>query len=723
MNKDELILLLEEMTISEKVNQLLQLAKPFFKGASDEGEITGPLETMDVSEKVIQETGSVLGAWGASETKSIQKAHLENSRLSIPLLFMADVVHGCKTIFPVPLAMGCSWDLKLAEESAAIAAKEASVSGIHVTFAPMVDLVRDPRWGRVMESTGEDPYLNGLFAEAQVKGYQGKSLREDNMSLAACVKHFAAYGASEAGRDYNTVDISERELRENYLPAYKVALEAGCEMVMTAFNTVHGIPATGNKELMRNLLREEWGFNGVVISDWGAVKELIPHGVAENKREAAEKAILAGVDIEMMTTTYIEHIEELIADGSIQEQLLDEAVLRILQLKEKLGLFENPFRGADESEEAHILLHKEHRNTAKQLAANSCVLLKNEKNALPLKKETKLAVIGPFAESTDLMGPWSWQGSKKDVVTLYSGLKSKEYHASITRSSGCTLTQNDDILLKAALREAEKADVIIMALGEDSEWSGEAGSRTNIQLPEAQVDLIQRMYLTGKPVITVLFNGRPLDLHGVIENTDALVEAWFPGTEGGSAVADILYGDVNPSGKLTMSFPYSSGQIPVYYNHYQTGRPKHAIDAQERYVSQYLDSPNSPRFSFGYGLSYTTFVYEEIKSSKNVLNKEDSLTFTINIKNTGKWEGAEIVQFYIRDISGEVVRPVKELKGFEKIYLKPGEEKKVRFSITEKELRYHHYELDYRSDAGTFEAMIGPNSKEVKTHSFQLIKS
>ncbi|MGD6871137.1 beta-glucosidase BglX [Sutcliffiella horikoshii] len=712
--------LLEQMTLEEKIAQLMQLATFFYKGAAGDGEITGPLEDMGISNDVVRNSGSVLGASGAWEVANIQLEHLAENRLGIPLLMMADIVHGFKTIFPVPLAIGCSWDTELAEKSAEIAAKEASVSGVHVTFAPMVDLVRDPRWGRVMESTGEDPYLNSVFAKAFVRGFQGEDLTNDTHRVAACVKHFAAYGAPEGGRDYNTVNMSERQLRESYLPAYKAALDEGCEMVMTAFNTVDGIPASGNKKLMRDLLREEWGFDGVMISDWGAVKELIPHGVAEDEREAALKGLEAGVDIEMMTACYAKNLKDLVESGELSEALVDESVLRILNLKNKLGLFENPYRGTSEELEKEVIMSAEHRHVAKELAIKSSVLLKNDQ-VLPLNKKQKIALIGPFAQNGDVLGPWSWQGSKEAAVQLYDGLLAKTSEANLLVAQGSDIEAITDEQLTEAVETAKGADVIILALGEASEMSGEGGCRADIRLPEAQLRLVAKIRELGKPVVTVLFNGRPLDLHGVIAESDALLEAWYPGTEAGSAIADLLFGDANPSGRLTMSFPYSVGQVPVYYNCFNTGRPQ-GENKQERYVTHYLDIPNEPLLPFGYGLSYTTFDYSDVSLSADSLTEDSSIDVTVNVTNTGERAGEETVQFYIRDLSGEIVRPLKELKGYEKVWLEPGETKQVTFTITEEQLRYYHSDLSFQSDKGKFHAMIGPNSNELTIKEFVLNK-
>ncbi|MDO3408668.1 glycoside hydrolase family 3 N-terminal domain-containing protein [Saccharibacillus sp. CPCC 101409] len=720
MDNQQLLDLIDRMTLEEKIAQLLQLAAPFYEGVEDEGQITGPMQAMGITDPMIASSGSILGYARAAGAVRVQEAHLKKNPHGIPLLFMADIVHGFKTIFPVPLAMGCSWDMELAERSAEIAAREAAVSGVHVTFAPMVDLVRDPRWGRVMESTGEDPYLNSLFAKAFVRGLQGDNLKEETERVAACVKHFAAYGASEAGRDYNTVDLSERQLREYYLPAYKAALDEGCEMVMTSFNTIDGIPASGNEKLMRGLLREEWGFDGVLISDWGAVKELIPHGAAEDEREAAYRAIRAGVDIEMMTSCYVHGLPELVREGRVDEALIDESVLRILQLKEKLGLFDNPTRGASPERAAEVIFSREHRDAAYEAAIKSIVLLKNEGGVLPLSPEAKVALIGPFASSGDILGPWSWDGSTEDAVKLDAALSERLGKDRLIVAEGCGIERGTDEHLLAALKAAAEADVIVLALGEASEMSGEAGSRSDIRLPQAQLELIDSIAGLRKPTAAVLFNGRPLDLHGVYDKTGAVVEAWFPGSEGGAAVADILLGAVDPSARLTMSFPHSVGQVPVYYNHFNTGRPLGAADAQVRYVSQYLDAPNDPLLPFGFGLSYTTFGYDGLKLSSDEMTADRPITVSVNVTNTGARAGTETVQLYVRDIAGEVVRPVRELKGFVKLELAPGERGTAVFTLGEEQLRYHHSDLSFGSDPGRFEVFVGRSSLDTLKSSFIL---
>ncbi|WP_214631307.1 glycoside hydrolase family 3 N-terminal domain-containing protein [Paenibacillus agaridevorans] len=708
------------MTLEEKVNQLLQLAPAFYEGANSAGQITGPLEGMGITEETVRQTGSVLGLGGAEEAIAIQEAHLKHNRLNIPLLTMADVIHGYRTIFPVPLALGCSWDLDMAERSAAIAAKESAVAGIHVTFSPMADLTRDPRWGRVMESTGEDPWLNSQFARAFVRGYQGKDVSKEPYKIAACIKHFSAYGAAEGGRDYNTVDMSEWMRREYYMPSYRAALEEGCEMVMTAFNTVDGIPATANRKLMRDLLRDEWGFDGVLISDWGAVKEMIPHGVAEDEKECARKAIEAGVDIEMMSPCYPHHLQELVEGGDVDIRLLDEAVMRVLKLKRKLGLFENPHRYADSAVEREVLLSAEHRAAAHEAALKSCVLLQNEGKTLPLAKGANVALIGPFANSDDLLGPWSCMGKREEVVTLADGMRGVAGSSAVT-AVGCGGTELlSDEELAAMLDAARSADVVVLALGEDSEMSGEAGCRSELTLPGRQLELVRQVRALGKPTVAVLFNGRPLDLRGVLNETDAVLEAWYPGTNGGAAVAELLYGIAAPSGRLTMSFPHSAGQIPVYYNAFNTGRPQDPNGDRVRYVSQYLDVPNEPLLPFGYGLGYTDIRYGEASLSSGMLSADGKLTLTVAVTNSGDIAAEETVQLYVRDMAGENVRPLRELKGFEKVKLEAGETKTVAFEITEEMLRYHHSDLQYSSDPGRFLAMIGPNSRDVRELAFEL---
>ncbi|MBC2244881.1 beta-glucosidase [Listeria booriae] len=700
--------ILADMTISEKVGQLLQLAPMFYKGTLTEGEITGPMAEMGITQEVSERAGSVLGSATAAEMMAIQEEYLKTSRLGIPLIFMADVVHGYKTIFPIPLAIGATWDVALAEKMADISAREATAAGLQVTFSPMVDLVRDPRWGRVMESTGEDSYLNSEMAASFVRGYQGDAtkLAENHEKIAACVKHFAAYGAAEAGREYNTVDMSMRELYQHYLPAYEATIKAGSKLVMTAFNVVDGVPATGNEWLMRDVLRKEMRFDGVLISDWGAVKEIVNHGTAGNAAEAAEQSLRASVDIEMMTTCYLENLEALIADGTVAVGLLDEAVMRILELKNDMGLFEDPYRGLKTNPERQkVILSTEHRTAAREIAADSMVLLKNENAVLPLATEKRVALVGPLAKTQDVLGAWSWLGDTQDAVSVEDGMFAQFDTVDV---AGAASTEHiTEAEIAEMVRVAQNADVIVLALGEASNRSGEANSIATIRLPEAQYDMIDALHKIGKPVVTVLFNGRPLDLHGLLEKSDALLEAWFPGTEAGNAVADILSGKVNPNGKLPMSFPYTTGQIPVYYNHLSTGRPADAADAQEHYVSHYLDIPNQPLFDFGFGLSYTTFDYRHLTLSSDSISINQPLNIAVTVKNTGNIAGKETVMLYIQDLVGKVSRPRKELKRFEKIMLAPNESQTVTFQITEEDLRYYKPNLDFSSDPGDFKITIG----------------
>lgn len=707
MKDKQLITLIEQMTIKEKINQLLQLAAAFYSDKAEEK--TGPMTEMGLNQATIDTAGTTLGISGAKEAIRVQKTYMENHRLHIPTLLMADIIHGFRTIFPIPLALGSTWDERAIEEMAEISAKEAAVSGLHVTFSPMIDLVRDPRWGRVMESTGEDAYLNGKLAAAMIKGYQGTNLKEDTERIAACVKHFAAYGGALGGRDYNTVDMSERQLREQYLPGYQAGLAAGAKLVMTSFNTVDGIPATGNKWLFREILREEFGFNGVVISDWGAIQELIPHGVAKDKKQAAELAIKAGVDIEMMTTCYPEYLEELIDEGTISEELIDEAVLRILQLKNDLGLFENPYRGADEAKEKALVLSQIHREKAKEIARKSIVLLKNEA-ILPFRSQEKVAIVGPGADSQDILGAWSWQGQKQEAVSLITGAQALETNLLIGKEVFDYFDPTEQAVTEA-IGLAKKADKVVIALGETDWMSGEAASRSDIRLPEKQLEFFEQLAEVNPNVVVTIYSGRPLDLNG-ISQAKAIVQAWMPGTEGGNALAEILWGYYNPSARLSMSFPETVGQVPVFYNSDSTGRPYDSAP-NEKYVSKYLDVGNDPKYPFGFGLSYTQFAYSDLQVEQIWFDAQTPLKISVSVKNVGSMPGEETVQLYIRDLTGEVVRPVKELKDFKKIWLEPNEEKLVRFELTEAMVRYVHSDQKRRSEGGKFTIMVGGNSRDV----------
>lgn len=702
--------LFKQMTREEKIGQTVQLTGNFYD--DDTAAITGPMKEMNVSANDLTRVGSILGGTGAADIRRIQDDYMKKNRLGIPLLFMADVIHGYRTIFPIPLALASSWNPALFEETAQMAARESATAGVHVTFSPMVDLVRDARWGRVMESTGEDPFLNEEFAKAMVRGYQGIDLEKDTTRLAACVKHFAAYGAPTAGLDYNTVDLSEHALRENYFSGYEAAIKAGAKMVMSSFNTIKGIPATGNKWLLRTVLREEMGFDGVVISDWAGINELIPHGIAENLKEAAKLSLEAGIDIDMMSGGYLHHLEEIIQENPEMETLLDEAVWRILLLKNELGLFENPYRGADEAAEEGELFNETNRKLAQKAAEESVVLLKNN-GVLPLKTNEKIALVGPKKETQDLLGSWSLNGLESETQSLAEVLEQ------------AVLIEDNEVfngLNSYKLSELYTADKIIVALGEDSFMSGEAASRSNIQLPKNQLLLLDELKQLGKPIIAVIITGRPLDLSDVAHQADAIVNAWFPGSLGAQAIADILYGKVNPSGRLTMSFPRTVGQVPIYYNRHTTGRPFTNKQQGEKYLARYLDTENTPLYPFGFGLSYATFSYSDLTVSKPTFTKNEEITVTVSVTNRSDRSGTETVQLYVRDHVAQVVRPIKELKQFKRITLEPNETREVVFQLREEHFHYLHPDGTWSSDPGSFELMVGPNAEMTRAVTVELIR-
>ncbi|NSB13516.1 glycoside hydrolase family 3 N-terminal domain-containing protein [Clostridium beijerinckii] len=714
MKNEEIKTLLSKMTLEEKIGQLTQIRTSYYYNSNTSA--TGTVSKLKFTKEQKWMIGTVLGKLDAKMMFEIQKEYLDNNRLGIPLLFMHDIIHGFKTIFPIPLALSCSWDEELIEKTARVAAREGSSSGYQATFSPMVDIVRDPRWGRVIESFGEDTLLNSIFGAAMVRGYQNGDLKDPD-TLISCVKHFAAYGAAEGGRDYNTVDISECRLRNEYFPPYYESIKSGAKSIMSSFNVLNGIPATANTWLLRKILREEWGYEGVVISDWGAVKELIPHGTAENSIDAAKLSLKAGIDIEMATTAYFEALPELCKDKSM-EKLLDEAVERILLLKNECGLFEDPYRGISYEKEKQTLLCSDFRKVAREAASKSAVLLKNS-DVLPLERSKNVILIGPYASNSSILGPWSLDGDLNDVITIEQGLINKNI-----RLEGVETTSFNEISKEKSeeiIEKAKRADVIVLALGEEEEKSGEAGCVSNITLPEAQIKLLRCMKKLNKPLIVLLINGRPLDLTNVIEEADAVLECWFPGTEGGNAIADILYGDYNPSGKLTMSFPRGVGQIPVYYNNLATGRPKELLKNEKRYKSQYLDVPNEPLFPFGYGLGYSKFKYDNLNISKKELSKKERISCSINVTNIGKYTGIETVQLYMRDKVADISRPVKQLIKYKQIIINPNETKTVEFTIDEKDLRYWNGENQYKSDEGMFEFTLGKDSSEGTSFEIRLI--
>jgi len=679
------------------------------------------------------------GLIGASQGRKSQEIAVNESRLGIPLIAGKDVIHGHTTTFPIPLAMACIWDMDLIEKHARIAAEESSVLGINWTYSPMVDISRDPRWGRCAEGAGEDTWYGSQVAKAYVKGYQGDDLSKNN-TIMACVKHFALYGASEAGRDYNTVDMSRQVMFQDFLPPYKAAFDAGAGSAMSSFNLVDGIPATGNKWLMTDLLRTQWGFDGFVVTDFTAINEMIHHGMGDLE-EVSVMAMKAGIDMDMVGQGFIGTLAKSLKEGKITMDYIDLACRRVLEAKYKLGLFENPFQYFNPKKAKQIVLSNEHLAASRDIAKRSIVLLKNENQMLPLKKKGTIAVVGPLADSKmDMLGTWA--GTRKDdkIVTILNGIKNVGDKAEVLYAKGSYATEDPFLLnrnkkkkdfivqtaeesakmLEEAKKTAAKADVIVAVLGEPRAWSGEAASRADIGIPECQKRLLREMLATGKPVVLVLSNGRPMTISWEDANVDAILETWHLGTEAGNAIADVLFGDYNPAGKITATFPVAVGQIPIYYNHKKTGRP---IIDDFKFTSKYLDIPNEPLYPFGYGLSYTSFEYSDIKLDKTEMGLNDTITATITVKNTGEFDGEEVVQMYINDPAASISRPVKELKGFEKVIIKKGEMATISFKITSKDLAFFRKGLSYGVEAGDFNLYIGTNSSDVKESKFTLSDS
>ena len=718
--------LLKQMTLEEKIGQLNQY--------TGNNQATGPITINPNKETEIKKglIGSMLNVIGTKYTRQYQELAMQ-SRLKIPLLFGQDVIHGYKTTFPIPLAEAASWDLAAMELSARIAAVEASASGIHWTFAPMVDIARDPRWGRVMEGAGEDTYLGSKIAYARVKGFQEK-LGNVN-SVMACVKHFAAYGAAIGGRDYNSVDMSERMLWETYLPPFKSALDAGAATFMNSFNDLNGIPATGNKYLQRDILKEKWNFQGFVVSDWGSIGEMVNHGYSKDIKEAALQAITAGSDMDMESNAYRYHLAELVQENKVPIALIDDAVKRILRKKFELGLFDNPYKYSNPEREEAAMNNPEHRKAARIIAAKSIVLLKNaipsgrEKNILPLSKDTKtIAFIGPLVkEHKQNMGFWAVELPELDyntqVVSQWEGLQNKVGSSSkLLYAKGCEIDGDNKDGFAEAIAIANQADIVILSIGERADMSGEAKSRSNIHLPGVQEELVKAIQATGKPVVVLINAGRPLVFNWTADNVPAILYTWWLGSEAGNAIADVLFGDYNPSGKLPMTFPRAEGQIPIYYNHFNTGRPA-PNDTAFNYVSAYTDLNNSPKFPFGYGLSYTTFVYSDLKLSKNKIKITEKITVSLHVKNSGNVAGEEVVQLYLRDKVGSVVRPIIELKDFQKIQLSPGETKVLEFIIDKEKLSFYNAALQWITEPGDFDLMIGSSSKDIRLkNTFELEK-
>ena len=715
--------LLQLMTLEEKVGQLHQISSDFAA--------TGPITKDGEKQDRVRQgrVGSYLNVTGAARTRSLQEIAMQ-SRLKIPLLFAQDVIHGFRTIFPLPLAEAASWDLEAIERSARIAAKEAAASGIHWTFAPMVDISRDPRWGRVMEGAGEDTYLGSQIARARVKGFQGKAIG-DTDAVMACAKHFIAYGAAEGGRDYNTTDMSWRRLYEVYLPPFQAAREAGVASFMNSFNDLNGVPATGSQYLQRKLLKGDWNFSGIVVSDWGSIGEMVNHGFAEDLADAAKKAMLAGCDMDMESRAYSRHLADLVRKQEVDSRLLDDAVRRVLKKKFELGLFKDPYRFSSEAREKSIWNEKNHLAAARDIARKSIVLLKNnvvgkeKMPTLPLKdlKNKKIALIGPLVKAIDdNNGFWSysWPDDSLRVVSLWKGMMNKVGSSDkLLYSKGCEITGDDTTGFSAARKTAQSADIIIVSVGESAIMSGEAKSRSNLHLPGVQEQLVKELAALGKPMVVLISAGRPLVFNWIADNVPTIVYTWWLGTEAGNAIADVLVGDYNPSGKLPMTFPRSEGQIPIYYNYFSTGRPFKS-DNDNNYVTAYKDLPNSPQYPFGFGLSYTRFNYGKIRLSADSINPDQQLRVSIQVTNTGSYSGEEVVQLYLQDITASVVRPVRELKAFRKVQLSPGETREVEFILTAKDWSFYQEDLTLKAESGKFNLFVGGSSIATEKASFFL---
>ena len=707
--------LMSLMTLKEKIGQTIMY--------SGDWVTTGPTVSSN-NIKLLKDgnLGAMLNVYSAKKTKELQKIAVEETRLGIPILFGYDIIHGFKTIFPINLGHAASWDMKDIQKSARIAADEASSAGLHWTFAPMLDIGRDPRWGRISEGAGEDVFLTNEIAKANVKGFQGDDLSKNNTIL-ACAKHFVGYGAAQGGRDYHTVNMGQDELRNVYLPPFKAAVDAGVQTLMTAFNELNGVPATGNKFIFRDILRDEWGFKGFVVTDYTAINELVQHGFAENEKRATEIAIKAGVDMDMMSGANRFYLEKLVNEGKVDADLVNDSCRRILFIKFKLGLFDDPYRYCDENREKEVTYKSEYLESARKSAAISSVLLKNDDNSLPLTKNQTIALIGPLVKDKEnIIGNWAAAGDRNGkAISIYDGIKTYLGDAKILYAKGCNIKNDDKSGFQEAISLSRKADKIVLVMGEDYHMSGEAASRTNIKIPGIQTELIKTLKeeVPDKKIILILMNGRPLDLSEEDSLVDSILEIWFPGTIGGFGIADVLFGVYNPSGKLPITFPRNIGQVPIYYNVKNTGRPIPLENPNEDYKSNYIDSPNTPLYPFGHGLSYTTFEYSDISLSSNIIGESDILSISVNITNSGNYDGHEIVQLYIHDKVGSITRPVKELKGFSKIFIKKGENKTVNFQLTCKDFKFFNGK-DFIFEPGEFEVAIAGSSDFSFMHSFEL---
>ena len=713
--------LLSQMTLEEKIGQLIQLSADFF---GESTELTGPAQSWGLSIEELSSIGTCIGGKNAAEIRKIQEEHLKIDRNKIPLIFMRDIIHGYRTVYPIGLGLVGSFDPELVSECTEMAAKEAAAGGLHLTFAPMVDLVRDARWGRVMESCGEDPLLASTMGAAQVKAFQGEDISSRD-HLAACVKHFAAYGAGESGRDYNSVEISERTLRQFYLPSYKACIDAGVKMLMPSFNDMNGIPSTANPFLMQKVLRDEWHYDGAVISDWAAIWELTVHGVAADMKEAARLAFENGCHIEMLSSAYYKHLAELVREGVITEEAVDDAVMHVLRLKDELGLFDDPFHQADDARGEAMYLSPEHREIARRASEESAVLLKND-GTLPFSEDVKkIAIVGPFADEQAMIGPWSALGKAEEAVGVTSGVRALLPNAEISvhKACGYLFDDLDKSGFADAIEAAKNADAVIICVGEPSHYSGEGNSRTDIGLPGVQADLVNEIAAVNKNSAVLIFNGRPLALSNIYKNAPAILDMWFPGSEGGNAAAALLFGRANPCGKLAMTFPRAVGQCPIYYNRMLTGRPKKGPEeVYKPFTSGYLDCGNLPLFFFGEGLSYTTFEYNAMTLDAHELDENGSIKVTVSLTNTGERAGKEVVQLYLRDKASSAVRPIQELIAFKKIRLEANESAEVCFEITEPMLRFWNAQNEYISEAGEFELFVGYADHRYISDEFTLVK-
>ncbi|HEY4322716.1 MAG TPA: beta-glucosidase BglX [Mucilaginibacter sp.] len=725
--------LMGKMTLDEKIGQLNLVTGGM--------PTTGSVVNSNIEGKIKSgQIGGIFGIWGADKVRKVQDIAVKNSRLHIPLIFGLDVIHGHETVFPIPLGISATWDMELIEQSAHIAAREATADGLNWVFSPMVDIARDPRWGRISEGSGEDPWYGSQVAKAMVRGYQGSNLKNAD-AVMACVKHFALYGGAEAGREYNTVDMSMVKMYQDYLPPYKAAVDAGAGSFMSSFNTINGIPATGNQWLLTNLLRKQWGFKGFVVSDYTAVNELTNHGLGDLQQVSA-LALKAGLDMDMVGEGFLTTLKKSLKEGKVTQLEIDQACRRVLEAKYKLGLFDNPYKSINEEREKQDVLTEGNRSFARKIAAHSFVLLKNANQTLPLKKSGTIALVGSLADNhSEMLGTWVIAGNSAKSVSVIDGIKSVGgSNVNILYARGSNIT--DDSLLNAraflgrrqikdtrtpqqmideAVETAKKADVVVAVVGESADMSGESSSRSDINIPESQEDLLKALSKTGKPLVIVLFNGRPLTLTWEDKHAAAILDAWAPGTEAGNAIADVLFGNYNPAGKITATFPRSVGQIPIYYNHKNTGRP-YIAGQPSKFKSDYLDISNDPLYPFGYGLSYTTFKYSDIKLNKTNLKGNETLTATVTVTNTGKYEGEEVVQLYVSDPVASISRSVKELKGYKKINLKAGESKEVVFSITTNDLKFYNEQLKYDWEPGEFVVQIGPNSSDTHLATVQWAK-